>query len=399
LSARKELAGIQVLDLGHTVMGPSAALVLADLGADVVHIEPTFGDPTRRLGGFGRGYFAFFNRNKRSVAIDLKSSAGREIAVRLVERADVLIENFAPGTMTRLGLDYPTLAEQNPRLIYASLKGFLDGPYSERLALDEVVQMMSGLAFMTGPVGRPLRAGTSVVDIVGGLFAAIGILAALRDRERTGRGGLVESALFESAVFLMGQHLAYAAQTDGPVPPMPQRVSAWGIYDLFDLADGHQIFVGVTSDRQWARLLDAIDSPELESYRSTTNNERLEHRDQIKPVLERLFRTLALGATVELCLKAVVPFAPVARPEELFDDPHLRATGSLVPTRFPNGTVSRLPRLPIRMDHEAFGLRLDPPELGNATNAVLSDAGYTAREIDGLLHSGVIAASGHAEPR
>ena len=388
------LAGVRVLDLGHTVMGPSAALVLADLGADVIHVEPTDGEPTRRLGGFGRGYFTFFNRNKRSVAVDLKASEGRELAYRLVERADVLIENFAPGTMARLGLDYPTLSERNPRLIYASLKGFLDGPYSERLALDEVVQMMSGLAFMTGPSGRPLRAGTSVVDIVGGLFAVIGILATLRERERTARGGLVESALFESAVFLMGQHLAYAAQTDGHVPPMPERVSAWGVYDLFDLADGRQIFVAVTSDRQWVRLLDVIDAPELEPYRSTTNIQRIRVREQIKPRLEDRFRALSLEDAVQLCLDAVIPFAQVARPEDLFEDPHLTATGSLLPTRFPDGTVSRLPRIPIRMNSEFFDLRLDPPQLGNATRSVLIDAGYSERAIDDLIDSGVVAVDG-----
>ena len=154
------LHGIKVVDLGHTVMGPSAGMILAK------------GDPTRHLKGFGIGYFGYFNRNKQSIAIDLKSPEGLEVARRLIGEADVLIENFGPGTMERLQLDYERLRKDNPRLIYASLKGFFDGPYGERLALDEVVQMMTGLAFMTGPLGRPLRAGTSVVDIVGGMFAS-----------------------------------------------------------------------------------------------------------------------------------------------------------------------------------------------------------------------------------
>jgi crotonobetainyl-CoA:carnitine CoA-transferase CaiB-like acyl-CoA transferase len=386
------LAGVTVLDFGHTVMGPAAGLVLGDLGADVIHIEPATGDPTRSLGGFGSGYFAFFNRNKRSVAIDLQTSEGRDVAYRLIEGADVVIENFGPGVMARLGLDYDTVSRKNPQLIYASLKGFLEGPYGERLALDEVVQMMSGLAFMTGPSGRPLRAGTSVVDIVGGLFAVIGIFAALRDREETNKGALVETALFESAVFLMGQHLSYASQVQGRVPPMPERVSAWAIYDLFDLADDQQIFVGVTSDSQWLRMLDAFESPKLNEFRLATNGERLRQRDRIKPLLADYLSGLTLAQATELLTKAKVPFSPVARPEDLFEDPHLSATGALLPTTFPNGTVGRLPRLPILLDHEHFGLRANPPHVGDSTRAVLGEAGLERSLIEELIEAGIIAA-------
>src|SRR5579863_1186032 len=241
-TATLPLAGIRVLEFCHTIMGPVAGLILADLGADVIKIEPAEGDATRRRVGFAAGFFATFNRNKRSLAIDLKSGEGRALLYRLVQTADVVLENYAPGTMERLGCDYGELAQKNPQLVYCALKGFLSGPYEHRPALDEVVQFMAGLAYMTGPPGQPLRAGASVVDIMGGMFAVIGIQAALRERERTGRGQLIKSALFESTAFLMAQHMAGEAVTGRPPPPMPAREGAWGIYEPFETKDSEQIF-------------------------------------------------------------------------------------------------------------------------------------------------------------
>lgn len=391
------LAGLRVLDFGHTVMGPSCAMILADLGADVLKIEPAAGDPTRQLQGFGMGYFGYFNRNKRSLAVDLKSAEGRKIARRLVKDADVLVENFAPGTMARLGLDAEAATALNPRLVYASLKGFLDGPYAHRLALDEVVQMMSGLAYMTGPSGRPLRAGTSVVDIAGGMFAVIAILAALREREAIGQGQVVEAALFETTVFLMGQHLAYAAQTNEPIPPMPERVSAWAVYEPFALKDGRQIFVGITTDGHWQRFCalvgwqDLLADPGL-----ATNNGRVAARGRILPCFACLFGSLTQEEAVALCEKARIPFAPIARPEDLFHDPHLAATGGLMPTRLPNGVETRLPRLPIHMGDADLSLRSDPPEVGADTADVLEALGYPPETIAALAREGVVAMGGSA---
>ena len=227
------LAGIRVLEFCHTIMGPTAGLILADLGADVIKIEPVAGDHTRRLYGFAAGFFPTFNRNKRSLALDLKSDEGRALLHRLAQTADAVLENYAPGTMDRLGCGYADLAAKNPRLVYCALKGFLSGPYEHRPALDEVVQFMAGLAYMTGPPGQPLRAGASVVDIMGGMFAVIGIQAALRERERTGRGQMVKSALFESTSFLMMSHMAGEVVTGKPMPPMPARDGAWAIYEPF----------------------------------------------------------------------------------------------------------------------------------------------------------------------
>lgn len=389
------LAGIRVLDFGHTVMGPSCAMILADLGADVLKIEPApGGDPTRELQGFGMGYFGYFNRNKRSLAVDLKSDAGREIARRLIRGADVLVENFAPGTMGRLGLDAEAATALNPRLVYASLKGFLDGPYAHRLALDEVVQMMSGLAYMTGPSGRPLRAGTSVVDIAGGMFAVIAILAALREREATGEGQVVEAALFETTVFLMGQHLAYAAQTNEPIPPMPERVSAWAVYEPFALRDGRQIFIGITTDGHWQRFCALVGWQDMLADASlATNNGRVAARGRILPCFACLFGSLTQEEAVALCEKARIPFAPIARPEDLFHDPHLAETGGLMPTRLPNGVETRLPRLPIQMGEADLSLRSDPPEVGAHTADVLEALGYAPDTIAALAREGVVAMS------
>lgn len=389
------LAGIRVLDFGHTVMGPSCALILADMGAEVIKVEPApKGDPTRELRGFGMGYFGYFNRNKRSIAVDAKTDEGREIILRLCDSADVLIENFGPGTMERLGLGIDVLEARNPRLIYASLKGFLDGPYRDRLALDEVVQMMSGLAFMTGPTGRPLRAGTSVVDITGGMFGVIGILLALRERDRTGRGQEVKTALFETAVFLMGQHLCYAAQSEAAIPPMPERVSAWAVYDIFRLGDGSQLFVGITSDNHWERFCrltgrtDLLDDPELR-----TNNQRIRARPRLMPVLGELFARLDLAAATALCEDARIPFAPIARPEDLFEDPHLRATGGLLDTVLPDGTRTALPRTPIVMDGVPDHVRSDPPAIGQDARAILRDVGYDPAAIEALIGAHIVRAT------
>ena len=390
---RQELphSGLRVLDFGHTVMGPTAGLVLADLGAEVIRVEPAKGDPTRALKGFGTGYFPFYNRNKGSIALDLKDPRGLAVAKRLIGTADVLIENFGPGTMARLGLSYEQLAEAFPSLIYLSLKGFLPGPYENRVALDEVVQMMSGLAYMTGPPGQPLRAGASVIDVMGGVMGVVGVQAALAERERTGRGQLVTSALFESAMFLMGQHLAYAALSDAPVPPMPARVSAWAIYDQFDSADGERVFLGITSDRHWQRFCEMFDAPELAAdSRLSTNNQRIEARGDLLPKVAALVAGLPLVALTEKAVAAQLPFAHVARPEQLFDDPHLAAGERLLPTELPGGVAARLPALPVELDGRKTVLKRSPPESGADTATLLGELGYDATEIADLAKDGVI---------
>lgn len=391
-NGRLPLQGIRVLEFSHAVLGPAAGLMLADFGAEVIRIERApHGDDTRRLAGFGLGYYAMFNRNKKSLVVDLKTSAGQAIIHQLLATADVLIENFGPGTMERLGLGYDDLAADHPRLIYCALKGFLPGPYENRMALDEVVQMMSGLAYMTGPPGQPLRAGASVIDVMTGMFGAMGILLAVQERARTGQGQLVKSALFETAVFLMGHHMAYAAQVDEPVPPMPARVSAWAIYHQFETRDGARVFVGVTSDKQWGRFCTTFDRPDwLADERLGTNNGRIAQRDWLLPQLQDLFCSMDKTDILARCEQANLPFSPIARPEELTDDPQLNAGHSLLNITPPGGPTMKLPRLPLLLGAQRGDWRANPPDVGEHTAVLLTELGYTPSQIADLAHAGII---------
>ncbi len=386
------LEGLKVLDLGHTVMGPTCGLILADMGADVLKIERVpGGDTTRTLTGFGSGFFAYLNRNKASLAIDLKSGRGADVLRRLLAGADVLIENFGPGTMARLGFGYDACAAINPRLIYCTLKGFLPGPYEDRPALDEVVQMMGGLAYMTGPQGRPLRAGASVVDILGGTFGAVGILAALHRRRVSGRGELVHAALFESVAFLMGQHMAAAAVTGEPPPPMPERGRSWSIYDLFETADGKQVFIGCTSENHWQALCRHFG---LEKWstdpRLADNTLRVAAREQLLPAIRERIGQLDADEVQARARRAGIPYAPVGRPQDLIDDPHLTQSGGLADVRLPDGGTARLPKLPLRVGAADFGLRAQPPAVGEGGRAFLKAAGFEAEEIERLRTEGII---------
>jgi crotonobetainyl-CoA:carnitine CoA-transferase CaiB-like acyl-CoA transferase len=389
------LAGVKILEFTQNIMGPSAGLVLADLGADVIKIEPApHGDATRRLSGFAAGFFGYFNRNKRSLALDLKQEAGLALVRRLAAGADGVIENYAPGTMDRLGCGWDELSRLNPRLVYCALKGFLSGPYEHRPALDEVVQFMGGLAYMTGPQGQPLRAGTSVVDIMGGAFAVIAILAALRRRDETGKGEFVKSALFESTVFMMGQHMAGEAITGEEVPPMPVRRGGWGIYQTFKTADADQVFVGVTSDRHWARFCEVFARPDLfADPRLETNEQRVAARPWMLPIVAELMAGLTKAEIMARCEQASIPYAPVARTADLFDDPHLAASHGLVEVDLPGGVRTRLPLLPIEIGGERPGLYRDAPAIGQHTREILAEAGLKEAEIAALEKQGVIVAA------
>lgn len=391
--ANLPLADIRVLEFSHAVMGPAAGLVLADLGAEVIRIERApEGDPTRRLKGFGTGYFTFFNRNKKSIVVDIKTDEGRDIVTKLLQTADVLIENFGPGTMDRIGYGYNDVKEINPRLIYCSLKGFMSGPYEKRPALDEVVQMMSGLAYMTGPPGQPLRAGASIVDIMGGTYGALGVLVALMERQQTGRGKLVQNGLFETAAYIMGQHMAYSAIGQQEVPPMPARVSAWAIYRTFETADDRLVFIGVTSDKHWERFCKVFGREDLLADESlATNNMRIAERDRLLPELERVFKDMTRDEIVALAEEAEIPFAPIARPEDLFDDPQLNEGGSLLNVLLEDGRMTRLPRLPMAIEGDDFGIRMQAPRIGEHTRAVLRELGYDDDAVQSLAESQVIA--------
>jgi formyl-CoA transferase len=370
------LAGVRVVEFTHMVMGPTCGMILADLGAEVIKVEPPGGDKTRNLPGLGIGFFRTFNRNKKSVVLDIQKDEGRATALELIKQSDVVLENFRPGLMASLGFDYATLSKLNPRLIYVSHKGFLPGPYENRLALDEVVQMMGGLSYMTGPPGRPLRAGTSVNDIMGGMFGAIGVLAALRERDRTAKGQEIQSALFENCVFLSAQHMQQFAMTGDAPPPMPARVSAWSVYDVFDLADGEQLFIGAVSDKQFRTLCDVLERPDLANDPAfATNAQRVAVRPQL---LERLGAILRTHRKDELSAKleaAGLPYAPIMRPEQLLDDPHLRESGGLVPMDTGDGGTTDVVLLPLLIGGRRPGVRSALPRVGEHTEEVLASLG------------------------
>ena len=377
------LAGLRVVEFTHMVMGPTCGLVLGDLGAEVIKVEPIEGDRTRFLLGAGAGFFPMFNRNKKSIAIDLTQPEGAALARQLAATADVVAENFKPGTMAKYGLDYASLSATNPRLIYVTHKGFLPGPYEHRTALDEVVQMMGGLAYMTGRPGDPLRAGTSVNDIMGGMFGAIGVLAALIQRGITGRGQEVQSALFENNVFLVGQHMLQYAMTGQPAAPMPARISPWGIYDVFTVKDGEQIFLSAVSDAQWATFCDALGFADLKADpRYGSNNDRVRERPTLLPVLrERLagWRAADLAALFE---RVGLPYAPIRKPEELLTDEHLLATGGLADMTLPDGPragqTAKATLLPFTLGGQRLGVHRSPPPLGDATAELLTELGVDA---------------------
>ena len=389
------LAGIRVVEFTHMVMGPTCGLVLGDLGAEVIKVEPIAGDNTRRLLGLGAGFFPNYNRNKKSIAIDLHTDAGKKIAHQLIATADIVSENFKAGTIERLGLGYADLAKQHPRLIYLSMKGFLPGPYEHRTALDEVVQMMGGLAYMTGPAGQPLRAGASVNDMMGGIFAALGAIAALRSRDITGKGQEVQSALFENNIFLVGQHMMQYAVTGKPASPMPSRISSWGIYDVFTVKNEEQIFLAVVTDTSWKIFCEIFGFQDLfADERITSNNLRVEAREWLIPELRARLKGYSAQTLADLFEQNGLPYAPISKPHELLNDPHLTETGGLARIRLPDPQEDRIegltPLLPLVMDGERLGVRLDPPRLGEHTSAILESLGYGVMDIAQLCRDGVV---------
>jgi crotonobetainyl-CoA:carnitine CoA-transferase CaiB-like acyl-CoA transferase len=380
------LEGLRVVEFTHMVMGPTCGMVLADMGAEVIKVEPIEGDRTRHLLGSGAGFFPMFNRNKKSIQLNLQNPEGAEMARRLCATADVVAENFKPGSMAKYGLDYASLSVANPKLIYASLKGFLPGPYDHRTALDEVVQMMGGLAYMTGRPGDPLRAGTSVNDIMGGMFGAIGVLGALIQRGITGRGQEIQSALFENNVFLVGQHMLQYAITGKAAEPMPNRISAWAVYDVFTVKNGEQIFLAAVSDAQWAVFCDVLGFADLKAdARYSDNNARVSQRAELIPALRRRLAAFTAAELTAIFEKAGLPFAPIVKPEELFDDPHLQATGGLADVRLSDGPkagqMTRAALFPFTMDGQRLGVRRQPPRQGENTNELLQSLGLSAAEI------------------
>jgi crotonobetainyl-CoA:carnitine CoA-transferase CaiB-like acyl-CoA transferase len=366
------LDGVRVVEFTHMVMGPTCGMILADLGAEVIKVEPPGGDKTRGLPGLGIGFFRSFNRNKKSVVLDIQTPEGLASARELIGASDVLIENFRPGLMERLGLGHEALSRDFPRLITVSHKGFLPGPYENRLALDEVVQNMAGLTYMTGPPGRPLRAGSSVNDIMGGMFGAIGVLAALRERERTGRGQAIQSALFENCCLLAAQHMQQFQMTGEVPPPFPARVSAWSVYDTFEVAGGDQLFIGAVSDKQFLALCGVLGRGDLAGDPDlATNTQRVARRPALLAELGRTLRAHAIDALCERLQAAGLPYARVVRPDQLVADEHLLQSGGLVPMVTDDGDTTQVVLLPLLMGGRRPGVRHPLAAVGEHTEEVL----------------------------
>ena len=391
-ASNKPLTGIKVIEMTHMVMGPAVGAILGDLGAEVIKIEPISGDKTRVLKKSGSGYFLTYNRNKRSLAMDIKKEEGKKIVQSLIRKSDVFIENFRPGAMDKLGFSYEEFSKLNSELIYCSAKGFLKGPYEHRTALDEVAQMMGGLAYMTGPPGRPLRAGSSVIDIMGGMFGAIAILAALQERQTTKKGQKVTSALYENVVYLMGQHMAQTATTGSPPPPMSVRVAAWAVYDIFDTKDGEQIFIGVVSDTQWKLFCESFGLDDYANDESMDLNKgRVDKRDVIIPRLQELFRTFTKNDLMKKLDSTGLPFAPISKPEDLFDDVHLNESGGLLDIEIPTGGKTKLPAMPINMDDRRFDVHTPVPKVGEHSIKILEELGMDEDEINDLFDQEVVS--------
>ncbi len=385
------LRGIKVLELSHMIMGPAAGLALADLGAEVIKLEPIDGDRTRRLKGSGSGYFPVFNRNKQSLSIDLKSAEGQALARQLALRADMVVENFRDGGLAQYGLDYASLSAENPRLIYVSLKGFLSGPYKHRTALDEVVQMMGGLAYINGGADTPQRVAASVNDILGGTFGVVGALAALHDRHVTGRGRHVRSGLFENNLLLVAQFIAqYQLTGAAPKPFGAERKPPWGVYDVFETADG-RVFVAVVGDAQWRNFAQKFLPPEWAADpRLVTAVDREAARSWLVPGVGAILKTWKTDALCAALEAANLSYGPIRQPHDLLHDEHLNAGGALLATALPDGGEIAAAALPIEFDGLKAGKRFDPPAQGRDTEAILRGLGLDAARIDALRSAGVV---------
>jgi crotonobetainyl-CoA:carnitine CoA-transferase CaiB-like acyl-CoA transferase len=391
------LAGIRVIEFTHMVMGPTCGMLLADLGADVIKVEPLKGDNTRRLLGSGAGFFPLYNRNKRSFAVDLSTTEGKEAVLKLIASADVVSHNFKPDTMRTQGLDFDTLKTLKPDLIYVDHRGFLPGPYDHRTALDEVVQMMGGLAYMTGRRGDPLRAGSSVNDMMGGIFGAIACMAALMQRQKTGQGQQVQSALFENNILLVAQHMMQYQVTGQAAAPMPERISAWGVYDVFTVKNGEQIFLSAVSDTQWTVFCEVLGFADLlADPRLPNNNERVKARDWLIPELRTRLEHYTAAELTQIFESNGLPFAPILAPHELLDDPHLLASGGMAPIELPDGerageTVNTV-LFPFKMDGQHLSVRRNPPKLGEHTAQLLGEVGYSEAQVSAMLANKTVGA-------
>ncbi len=394
------LEGLLVVDLSRALAGPYCTMMLADLGARVVKVESVEGgDDTRGWGppfvGSESAYFLSVNRNKESVALNLKHPRGVEVLHRLLGRADVLVENFRPGVMERLGLDYPHLRERYPRLVYCSISGFgHTGPYREKPAYDLILQGMGGIMGITGEEdGPPVKVGVAVADICAGMFAAFGILAALRVRDRTGRGQWIDAALLDGQV----AWLTYAAANYFATGENPKRMGSAHPnlcpYQAFETQDGY-VNVAVGSEAIWKRFCEVVDPQLAQDPRFRTNPDRVRHRSELIPLLQERFRQRPTGEWTRLLEAAGVPCGPIYTVAEVFQDPQTQHRGMRVELEHPTAGRITVTGVPVKFSDTPGSVRTPPPVLGQHTAAVLRELGYVEEEVEQLVREGAAATWG-----
>lgn len=379
-ASRREgaLSDLRVLELGNIVAGPFASSILADLGAEVVKIErPGTGDSIRSSGESGDAIFNALNRNKRSISLDLKDDDDLDVLYDLVSKADVFIENFGRGTPERLGIDYETLREQNSGLIYLSIKGFREGPYGDYAGMDVVAEALSGLMSVTGEPGRqPVRVGTSIADMGGAIYGVLGVMVALRERERTGEGQRVDGTLFESAAHWMGYWLTYADRFDENPEPLGASHPSWGLYDVFQM-EGGWLFVGATNQRHWKQFCDAAGLEGLaDDEQYATPSDRRQNKHQLLATVQEELRHEDRQSLFEALTEANVPVAPVNEPSDLRDDPGLEAAGVLADFEVSDGEDQydlQTVMAPISGDRFGPNQYRDPPGIGEHTAEVIEE--------------------------
>ncbi|MFD0547324.1 CoA transferase [Streptomyces mexicanus] len=388
---------MRVLDLSRILSGPLATMVLADLGADVVKVEDTKdGDDTRQWGppfqGTEAAYFLAANRNKRGVCVDLKAERGREFVLRLAERADVLVENFRPGTAARLGLGYEELSARNPGLVYASISGYgQTGPWAARPGYDAIAQAQSGMMSITGERGGPpMRPGVATADIGAGMWAVIGILAALHARRATGRGQHVDVSLLDGQLawltYVAGGYFA-TGDTPGPHGSAHPTIVP---YQALATADGH-VMVAAGNDRLWRRFAEVIGEPQLaDDPRFATNPDRVRHRDALVPLLEAALTRRSGAAWAEALDAAGVPCAPISTVDQALSSPQALAREMVCVLRHPTAGELRTVGSPLKLSATPARIRTAPPLLGQHTDDVLAETGYSAREIEELRATGAV---------
>jgi crotonobetainyl-CoA:carnitine CoA-transferase CaiB-like acyl-CoA transferase len=390
------LAGVRVIELGQYIAGPGAAMILAEIGAEVIKVEPLTGDPMRQY--VGRPMFSLLNRNKFSVGLDLKRADGRDVYLKLVQSADVVLDNLLLDTVEKLGIGYSVLSVANPRVIYCGIRGFLPGPREHNPLFDGAAQMLAGVAYMTGAPGRPIQVGVPIGDFSVAVWSALAILAALRARDVTGTGQHVKVGLFEAALYLCTSMVAEASVTGHAPPPLASRDEGGrprvGVYRYFRTRDDRTCLIQVISDPQWERFCVAFSLQDLwEDADLRHPAGRAARYLELEARMEPLVRQLSATDLVALLEQHAVPHAIVNSPFDVLSDEHVKMSGDLLQIPWEEGKTGtvEVPALPFRMDRLGSVEPRAAPRVGGSSRRVLQEIGVSATEIDRLVADGVLA--------